>query len=271
MTDGERTTLLVGLPESGKSTYLGALYYLLRTGRDEALRLSSEPAEKQYLQELENNWLRYQPFERSRHPGAIAVELDLIGAHVGEISLEIPDISGETYSHLWEDGLWSQSVLDLTLKSDGLIVFLHPQTVKKPELIDVIASKDPGSDKWVEWLAELSPTQAVLCDLLEQVEAQRGASLPRIAVVISAWDTVADLGIEPNRWLELEVPLLWQWLYGQEGDLEFRCFGISAQGGDVSDEETRKRLAEGGDPLKRITEGPGTDGLLDPLLWLLAP
>lgn len=271
MTGAQRTTLMVGVPESGKSTYLGALYYLLRTGRDEALKLRTEPSERQYLQELENRWLRYQPFERSRHPGAMAIELDLVGAQLGEIAMAIPDISGETYSHLWEDGLWSQSVLDLTRESDGLIVFLHPQTVRKPKLIDVIGSRGQASDQRVEWSAELSPTQAVLCDLLEQVEAQREASLPRTAVVISAWDTVADLGVEPDRWLELEVPLFWQWLYGQGGDFQFRCFGISAQGGDVSDEETRKRLAEGGDPLQRITEGPGADGLLDPLLWLLSP
>lgn len=269
MTGIQKTALMVGLPESGKSTYLGALYYLLRTGRDEALKLSAEPSEKQYLQELENNWLRYQPFERSRHPGALAINLDLAGSHLGEIALGIPDISGETYSHLWEDGLWSQSVLDLTRETDGLIVFLHPQTVRKPKLIDVIASKKESPDQRVEWSAEVAPTQAVLCDLLEQIAAQREGPLPRMAVVVSAWDTVADLGVVPDRWLELEVPMFWQWLHAKGIGLQFRCFGISAQGGDVSNDEIRRRLAEGDDPLKRIIEGPGADGLLDPLLWLL--
>jgi hypothetical protein len=268
MSAAQRSILMVGLPESGKSTYLGALYYLLRKGRDERLKLSAEPNERQYLQELENKWLRYKPFERSQHPGIKPIELALAGSSLGEFSLAIPDISGETYSHLWEDGVWSDSVREFSRETDGLIVFVHPQTIKKPELIDVSAAeKSPG--EWIPWAPELSPTQAVLCDLLESIEGEREAALPRTAVIISAWDAVVELGVAPAHWLELELPLLWQWLQGQAGGFEFECFGISAQGGDVADEKMRDQLANNTDPLERIINGPGAHGLLDPLLWLL--
>jgi len=268
MSEIQRSVMMVGLPESGKSTFLGALYYLLRNARDERLALREEPSERQYLQELEDKWLRYKPFERSQHPGAKLIELALGGSELGEFSLAIPDISGETYSHLWEDGVWSESVGDLARDNEGLIVFLHPETLKKPELIDVKKEKK-GEGDWIPWSPELSPTQAVLCDLLETIEEKRQASLPRIAVVISAWDAVVELGLEPERWLELEVPLLWQMLHAQADARQFKCFGISAQGGDVADEKTRLKLAQDKDPLERIINGPGAHGLLDPLLWLL--
>jgi hypothetical protein len=261
---------MLGLPESGKSTYLGALYYLLRKGRDERLVLGAEPPEREYLQELEDRWLRYRPFERSQHPGARRVELELHGSETNDLALSMPDVTGEGYDHLWEDGLWSDQVRELARTADGMLLFIHPDKLKVPELINVNEQPPAGGAEPVEWKPQMSPTQAVLCDLLEQINAQRPASVASLAIVVSAWDRAADLGIDPWRWVELQVPLLWQWLCAQEPPFEFRVFGISAEGGDVSDPAIKEQLAEREDPLARILEGPGADGLLDPLLWLLS-
>lgn len=261
--------LMLGLPESGKSTYLGALYYLLRKGRDKRLVLSVEPEEREYLQELENRWLRYQPFQRSQHPGARRIELELQGSEAGELALSMPDVTGEGYDHLWEDGLWSDQVRELASAADGVLLFMHPDKLKAPELIDVSEPPPSGSGEPVEWKPEMSPTQAVLCDLLEQINAARPSPVTSLAIVVSAWDRATDLGIEPQRWVELQVPLLWQWLCSQESPFGFRVFGISAEGGDVSDPAIKEQLTRHEDPLVRILDGPGANGLLDPLLWLL--
>jgi hypothetical protein len=269
VNDSAIDILTLGLPESGKSTYLGALYYLLRKRADERLQLASDPKERDYLQELENHWLRFRAFERSTHPGAREIQLDLRGPSTGEVSLSIPDISGESYNHLWEDGIWSTSVRELAASADGIMLFLRPAKLKVPELIDVSLPPQEDGSQPVDWKAEMSPTQSVICDLLELIGNERSSPVESIAVVVAAWDTATDLGVEPAKWLELQVPLLWQWLSAQEDPFRFQVFGISAQGGDVDDEETRKRLAENPDPLTRVLDGPGADGLLDPLLWLL--
>lgn len=269
MSEDASDILMLGLPESGKSTYLGALYYLLRKRADERLKLASDPEERDYLQELENHWLRFLAFERSTHPGVREIELDLRGPETGEIALSIPDVSGESYNHLWEDGIWSASVRELAASADGIMLFLRPAKLKVPELIDVSLPPQEDGSKPVGWEAEMSPTQAIICDLLELIGNERSSPVESIAVVIAAWDTATDLGIDPPKWLELQVPLLWQWLCAQENPFRFQTFGISAQGGDVDDEETRKRLAENPDPLARVLDGPGANGLLDPLLWLL--
>lgn len=269
MNEAPKQILMAGLPESGKSTYLGALYYLLRKGRDERLALIEEPVERGYLQELEDKWLRFRAFERSTHPGAKPVELLLGGPSDGEFALSMPDVTGESYSHLWEDGVWSESVRSFVQEAGAIILFIRPTNLKSPELIDISAEPPAGGTKPTEWEPEMSPTQAVLCDLLESIKRERTGQPTPTAVVVSAWDVVQDLSVSPQQWLELHVPLLWQWLCAQEEPFEFEAFGISAQGGDVTDQATREGLAGSADPLERILNGPGAHGLIDPLLWLL--
>jgi hypothetical protein len=258
--------IVIGLPESGKSTYLGAFYYLLRKAADSRLALRVEPEERDYLQELEDKWLRFQPFRRSTHPGIKPIDLSLKSSNFGELELSIPDISGEGFDRLWENAIWPESVQELASEAGGALIFLNPASLKVPDLIDVSIEPHGESDP-LPWVPEMAPTQAIICDLLEAVARERKGGLPPVAVVVSAWDIAADLGITPSKWLELQVPLLWQWLCARDGD--FETFGISAQGGDVSTEESRLALAADPDPLNRIRQGPGANELIDPILWLL--
>lgn len=259
--------LMVGLPASGKSTYLGALYYLLRKGADPRLSLVELPEERDYAQELEETWLRFRPFERSNLPAPRPLNLALTGGESGSFEFSIPDITGESYDELWEHGVWRDPVKELAVKADGILLFVHPGKLIVPELIDVSAKPQEKSPP-TPWTAERAPTQAVLCDLLESISIERDGSLPRTAIVISAWDTVDDLGIGPAKWVELQTPLLWQWLTAQEDPFCFETFGVSAQGGDVSDEDVRNELAKNPDPLDRLTDGRGANDLIEPLLWV---
>jgi hypothetical protein len=265
---GQEQVLMVGLPESGKSTYLGAIYYLLRTGSDPRLQLLEPPEERDYLQELENNWLRFKSFERSQHPAPKRVELKLGGPAEERVELSMPDVTGESYNQLWEDGTWRAPVLDVARAASGLLLFVRADTVKSPELIDV-ANPVLADGRLSDWHPRIAPTQSKLCDLLESVIAERAEPILKVAVLVSAWDEAADLEISPERWLELQTPLLWQWLTAQEHPFSFEVFGVSAQGGNLDDSNVKERLAAHGDPKTRLLDGPGADGPLDPLLWLL--
>ncbi|OLY65079.1 hypothetical protein BWD12_11875 [Leptospira santarosai serovar Bananal] len=55
----------------------------------------------------------------------------------------------------------------------------------------------------------------------------------RLAILISAWDIIKT-PIEPEKWLEREYPLFFQFIKTNQDSFEFRIFGISAQGGDIS-------------------------------------
>lgn len=261
------TALMVGLPGSGKSTYLGALYYLLRKG-DPRLALVKLPEERDYAQELEETWLRFRPFERSNLPAPRPLDLHLTGPEAGDFEFSIPDITGESYDELWEHGVWRAPVKELAVKADGILLFVHPGTLIAPELIDVSDKQVAEARSPSAWTSDGAPTQAILCDVLESITLERKGQMPRLAVVISAWDTIDDLGVGPDKWIELQTPLLWQWLTTREQPFEFQTFGVSAQGGDVSKEETRNELAKSPDPLSRLRNGRGANDLIEPLLWV---
>jgi hypothetical protein len=265
----QRALLMVGLPESGKSTYLGALFHRLRRFDDNGLRLARDPDELDYLLELERRWLALSPLERSRHHGAKSVELPIQDdTHGEELVLNIPDVVGEDYESAWEHGGWGEGLPDAIAATEGVLLFVRADSVREATPITVARSLDGGdadASSVSRWDPRRSPTQAKLCDILEQLSETRRSNTPPIAVVIAAWDAVAAVGLEPASWLEWQLPLLWQWLSSNDHGAD-AVFGVSAQGGDLRREEVRQELA------KRVEDRPlppYASSLTQPLRWFL--
>jgi hypothetical protein len=265
--------LMMGLPESGKTTYLAALYHTLRA--DPAvttkMRLRAAPAERQYFHEIEEVWLRFEPMPRSQHREPAHAGLALLDAADHEIDLEIPDVSGETFDALWEGGVWLESLRSLASSAAGLLLFIRADRVDYPELITVEDPDRPSPDAAVPkgWEPGDAPTQTKLADLLETIwEVSPGI---RVAVAVSAWDRVVAEGLDPEQWLELNLPLLWQMLESNREDHGWLTFGISAQGGDLEDEEARLALAKCDPPASRVLVRDGEDShdLTLPVSWLI--
>jgi Double-GTPase 1 len=264
----ERSVLMVGLPETGKSTYLGALFNTLKDDGAEGIRLQALPAERDYLMEIERAWLSLKPLARSSHQAPKDVEFSLLLSEPPRtLTLQIPDIVGETYKNAYEYGQWDESLEALIHDAGGLLLFIRADTIVVPELISIDTKRPPhGSGSPQPWRAELSPTQAVICDLLEQVSSLREGSVPPLAVLISAWDTVAEHGLTPSEWLTWQLPLFAQWLSTRTPHITAHVFGVSAQGGELLNEDIRKRLAS--DAAQRPVPANG-DPLTAPLRWLL--
>ena len=115
-----------------------------------------------------------------------------------------------------------------------------------------------------KWQPKMGVTQAKLCDLVEQIVELRHGTLPPVAVVISAWDTVRE-ELTPEEWLPWRLPLLAQWLNATDVRCEHKLFGISAQGGDLGDHVVRAQLAKA----SRIGRPGGVQRLMAPVQWLL--
>jgi len=255
--------LMVGLSGSGKTTYLAGLFHTLSEASDEELCLRGLPEQREYLLTLERRWLDLRQIKHSAHVGPQHVELPIRDAQGRSLDLLLPDISGEEYREAWESGGFSEEIADLLETSSGLMLFVHSENVDEPKLLDVRAPR-PASQKPETWHPKMGVTQAKLCDLLEQIIELRGGNLPPVAVVISAWDTVGD-GLAPEQWLPWRLPLLAQWLASTDLPFVHKLFAISAQGGDLSDPDTRARLANA----PRIGRPGGVHDLTAPLQWLL--
>lgn len=260
--------VMVGLPESGKSTYLGALYHALLRAPKHGLHLVREPDERDYLLDLQRRWLSLKPLKRSVHHGAKQVEIPIGTSEDGsELMLAIPDVVGEDYHDAWLHGNWRGGLPEWLCRADGLLLFLRADNVRDATLISVDPSRDviPRGSA-VQRDAQVPPTQAMLCDVLEQIRETRGGAMAPVATVVAAWDTAADTNLTPEDWLAWQTPLLSQWLRANESEVPFSIFGISAQGGDLRDEDIRKRLAD------QIEERPlpkHGSPLIAPVQWLL--
>ena len=178
----------------------------------------------------------------------------------------------------------------MAAESHGLLLFCHSQTIDagptKAEVSDLLGSLEPdaagepavasqgnpNADEQIDVTADQGqhtpPTQVALVDLLQLLAQQRGPRPAYVSFVISAWDLVAP-GMTPDEFLSRNLPLLEQYIRSNAGWLQFRAYGLSAQGGDYGDEVSRRALAAK-DVVERaiVLRNDGTrTGVEDIALW----
>jgi hypothetical protein len=263
--------LLVGLPETGKSTYLVALYHLLET---------SEMA-------LRKRWLRFQNTERTSRDTNAEVSMTL-SAKGQELRLLIPDLAGETYERCLTERQWPASLGEAIRESTGFLLFIHSRMVKEPVRInqvmaiagDLIDDPDEGSTTPQPFKYEQVGTQVLLVDMVQLIEQARSGEPFKLALIISAYDLVAPLQTTlkdlpsdklPPTWLKNTMPLLDQYLRCNMQD-RLRIFGVSAQGGDLQKKEDLQLLTAPIGASERvwiIEDGRKHADLTAPVRWLL--
>jgi hypothetical protein len=283
MTDPTVSLSVLGLSGSGKTTYLAALWDALSTANklEDELTLARLPEEREYLTSIRDRWLQCLPTPKTRTgEGVRHVEIDLRRPDGSEILIQVPDIAGEAFAALWEQRTWTDDLRRASSAAEGLAVFIHASNIEPARPITAMrqgktAGRDEDED--VEppntWDPRTAPTQVKLVDLVQAAygtDAGR-ASLP-LAIVLSAWDTVAAEEVSPSDYLQLELPLLSQFLYSNAGVFPHRIFGVSAQGGDVTIDAEADRLRSIDPPSRRVlvVDSDETGHEIDrPLRWLL--
>ena len=280
--------VVLGLPGSGKTTFLAALWHLLTSDEVKTqLNLASLKAgESAHLNEIAALWRRAKVQERTLHAGDRTVTMSLRNGAASEFQLSFPDLAGESFQRMWEARECAPEVA-ASLRSANVLLFIHADKIKAPgwiaddtEDVEALGGLPGEPGKPVPWNARMAPTQVKLVDLLQSLQApplETGAR--RVAIVLSAWDKALGAGMSPDDYLTAHLPLLRQYLsHGLEKSWTVRVFGVSAQGG-VYDEtgkpprEDAQRIREMDVPSERITvvsaEGQSHD-LTEPLQWLLA-
>lgn len=227
---------LLGMPDSGKSTYLAALYHLLTEDvPDVAVRLLRQPEQRAYLEALRTAWLAGEPIGRTSKDDGELVELDL---SVGDrhVRFSIPDIAGECFrdviAHRQADALIAQ----LVQQASGLLLFTHPDQLRPRVMISEakelaeLAGESYSPPQGQDFDPLLIPAETHLVDLLQWAGDTRQRAIPRrLAIVISAWDRCD--GLTPQQWLEARMPMLRHYLDGHPDVYTTAIYGISAQGG----------------------------------------
>ena len=302
MTSMAKSSFVVcGLPSSGKTTFLAALWHLVQSGEIETcLRLKSlDYAEYEYVNAVRDRWL--QGLRQPRTVGvAGTVGIDLVDGDGNEVQVLFPDHSGETYDSMWVTRTCSKAVADYLKNRHGVLLFLRPEGMKQPvPLINIVVTAaemqaalpesstsnndaapmlDDQSGK--AWAAEETPDQVKIVDILQLLSSRLSSpNEEKLAILVSAWDVVEE-NLSPAEFIEKELPLLHQYLTNADHGFDIKIYGLSAQGGKYVEEnykgdqpqELRELLdlKNASTRIKLVSDAEQTHDLTKPIAWLMS-
>jgi hypothetical protein len=277
--------LLIGLPGTGKTTFLAALWYVVDS--DEvlgSLQLETLHGDREHLNKIRSDWLSCRTIARTTIASEQLVSMKLTEPSGGRTTeVFFPDMSGESFRLQWKDRAWTKKYDQLVREAAGALLFVHPSTIVEPiridtanqlvaELAEEASSNSLAQDELTSWDADRAPTQVQLVELLQFLTVRTGASLPfRVSMIVSAWDLVCNDAKSPEEWLAARLPLLDQYLKANLELFETRIYGVSAQGGDLN--KDTDRLQKKHKPSERIFV-VGHDGnqhdLTAPVRWVMS-
>jgi hypothetical protein len=271
---------IIGLPGSGKTTFLAALWHLLDAGEvSSKFVLDKLVGDHTHLNMIVDAWRRCEEVPRT----SMAAEAK-VSIHVRETATEqtavlhFPDLSGESFERQLSTRSCTCEYVEGFEGSGGILLFVTADRSSDGMAILDVSSVIPGEDVLEqledhrEWAPEMVSMQVNLVDLLQFLQYlpfRRG--IRRVAVIVSAWDVVETPDLEPAHWLERELPLLYQFLISNPNSFEFQVYGVSAQGGDVKSDHKSELILK--TPSTRIScIGPETDphDLTSPIVWLMS-
>jgi hypothetical protein len=265
------------MPRSGKSTYLGTLWALVQSPLDRSVTEASFSGDRAYVQRLADQVARAQEVERTtlETSGQLAVTLDFEAN--GTADLLVPDTSGESLRLLFEQRVWYAPLRGICEEATGILLFVHPERIRVPQPVAVLggaaqAANGDGANATATIPfdpREHASSAAELISVFENVADVGRALWPiRMAVVVSAWDTV-DGDPTPYQWLETRIPGLLATIECNPHIAELGVFGVSAQGGALVDRDELLAKGEIFDRVYAIERDGKRVSLTEPLRWAI--
>lgn len=282
--------LLMGLPGSGKTTFLAALWAILDFQEVKTkLTLDSFDADNTYLNHIRSSWLQCQSLARTSETNGALISLTLRDAENDKFQVYIPDIKGEEFDEQWISRYCSKEHHQNTQEMNGLMLFIHPGKVIPHVTIfeanEIFSAVELNNEQVIESEGKVEletkkeiqveekalpfspvdcPTQVKLVDNLQVIINHTTRSKINLAIAISAWDLVTD--VTPEEWLKDNLPLLDQFLRSNNLFVS-KCFGVSAQGGELSESERLLKISNPSERIKVVTDKGIIHDLTEVLDW----
>ena len=239
----ERSIILIGGPDSGKTNFVGRLWPALNA-KAGILVAADQPEDLSFVMDTAEHLLQGHFAPRSEHAADRRDFKVVVRQASGgdKVSIVVPDISGE---------LWRTAVLESEISGDwmeelkhasGALLFVRIGSDLNARPLDWVTSRKLlaklGQDNDRTQLS----TQVMLCELVRFLEytmvKRPDGTKPRLSVIVSAWDRIDQTTFAqgPTTYLSKEYPLF----AGRLADcaaLDIKVFGLSIVGGDLKDDK----------------------------------
>lgn len=249
----DRSVILLGGPDSGKTNYVGRLWHALDAGKG-SLVAAAQPEEIGFVLDTADHLFEGRFAPRSEHSdGRRDFHVSVVPASGGDSTkILIPDIRGELWLNAVIESEISSDWMAELERADGALLFVRVNSDLNVRPLDWVTSRNLLGKVGQDDDRNKLPTQFFLCELIRYLEltlANRpDGSRPRVSVVISAWDLVdsGKFAEGPEAYLAKEYPMVAGRVQDTER-LDVRIFGLSVVGGDLeSDAAYRDILLEKG-------------------------
>lgn len=263
---------LVGLPATGKTTYIAALWAYLRSGAPDATyRVPRVPEDTTYLNAIANAWATGADMPRSSPGATDTVEFTIEIDGRSPVTVVLPDLPGEMFLNAVRRASIDTVPAEAVVGSDLLLLFVNGQRAtafaplgdQEPPIS--VTESDDG-ERINEFTIGALDTDTLNTELLERLRHLLDRPLPPIVVVVSAWDVLEGSYASPADWLEKQQPMTSQYLDALRAGTTIGIVGVSAQGADYDDEPTVHHKPVTERAWGRFDEDTRTD-IAGPLLW----
>lgn len=265
--------IIVGLPEAGKSTYIGAFWAIEKDGNTgHKLICSKYPEDSTYLDSLKMEWNRQETVNRSSMQDHIEITFELKDNQTGRnISLCIPDFKGERFQAILQNNL-APEVDKWLRETDSVLFFVgYSERDMLQDEIGCVTVESQSSSPKVLTINDISHwTKNIM--LLKYIV--QNYNIRKFSICISAWDRVdMEIYATVEDWLRQQSAFLLNYI--KENIPEYKLFGVSAQGLNYNDrlpDESIENIQERAENHQRayVFEGEKIYDITEPLYYLLS-
>lgn len=119
-----RNNVILGMPASGKSTYIAALSYILFSDEVDTVLQSQLTPDEGYISSLQQRWLLYEELKHTPTGGQTWITFNL-SARDGTLAMdiELPDFSGESLKNAVVTGIYPEELATSLSESKGVFLF----------------------------------------------------------------------------------------------------------------------------------------------------
>ncbi|WP_368508189.1 hypothetical protein [Bradyrhizobium lupini] len=131
----EGSVVICGLPASGKTTFLAALWFVVFDKRDLDARLKFDSLiglDHSHLNEIMRRWLQAKEQIHTEVASGKIVSMNLKDGSGRRVRITFPDLSGESFQQMWEARECDPELAQLLRACDGILLFVHADKIKRP-------------------------------------------------------------------------------------------------------------------------------------------